>query len=228
MVRVEQLSKKLGGQPVVVDVSMEVPDGCCVCVLGKSGAGKTVLLKLVAGIMPPDSGRVYYDGLMLNYGPFADNRQIVLQTGFVFQGGALFDGMSVGDNVALPLRERDRLPEGEIRKRVQQVLCRVGLPDSSRLGVRELSGGMVRLVAIARALVTEPKYVFLDEPTSGLDPLLRERVLGIIQHLARTGRSVLLVTHDLEAVRQIADRIYIMKAGRVYPMDRNVKKEDYE
>ncbi|MGB9742113.1 MAG: ABC transporter ATP-binding protein [candidate division WOR-3 bacterium] len=216
------------GLPVVTDVSMEVPDGCCVCVLGKSGAGKTVLLKMVIGIIAPDAGKVYYDGQMIDYGPFADNRQVVLQTGFVFQGGALFDGMSVGDNVALPLRERGRLSEPEIRERVQRVLSRVGLPDISRLRVRELSGGMVRLVAIARALVTEPKYVFLDEPTSGLDPLLRERVLSIIRDLVRTGGSVLMVTHDLEAARQIADRIYIIKSGRVYPTDRDVKKEDYE
>jgi len=228
MIRVHQLSKRLRGEPVLEDVNLEVPDGSCVCILGRSGAGKSVLLKIIVGIIPPDSGQVSYENQRLNFGALADNRQIIMQTGFVFQGGALFDGMTVGDNIALPLRERTHLSEQEVNERVGRVLSRVGLAHSVRLKVRELSGGMVRLVAIARALVTEPKYIFFDEPTTGLDPLLKERVLGIIKDLSRNGRSVLMVTHDLDFARQIADQIYIMKAGRVYLVDRNVKKEDYE
>lgn len=228
MIRLCQISKKLRGETVLEDVSMEVPDSNCVCVLGKSGAGKSVLLKITAGIMAPDSGRVFYDHQALNYGPFSHNQQIIIHTGFVFQTGALFDGMNVGENVGLPLRERIRISEKELRERVRASLVKVGLPDVVNLRIKELSGGMVKLVALARALITEPKYVFLDEPTGGLDPISRDRVLDIVQNLRKTGKAVLAVTHDLDFARQVADRIYILKGKKVYVAGGEIKKEDYE
>ncbi|MGQ9707949.1 MAG: ABC transporter ATP-binding protein [bacterium] len=228
MIRVEQVSKRLRGQLILDEVSLEVPEAAVVTVLGPSGAGKTVLLKIVAGIMAPDSGRVFYDGQELTYGRFADNKGRTGKIGFVFQGGALFDWMNVADNIALPLRERTGLSGREIEKRVGEVLKRVGMDRCGELPVRELSGGMMRLVAIARALITEPKYIFFDEPTSGLDPLLRERVCDLIGQLPASGkRSAVVVTHDLEVAKRLADRFYILRGCRLI-LSEEVKKEDYE
>lgn len=228
MIELQEVSKRLRGQVVLDKVNLKIPDTGVIAILGPSGAGKSVLLKIVAGLIPPDSGRVFYDGAELSYGRFADNREKLGKLGFVFQGGALFDSLNVVENVALPLMERAGLARTEIEKRVGAVLEEVGMGANKWLRVNELSGGMVRLVAIARALVTEPKYVLLDEPTSGLDPILRERVCAIIKRMV-TGkeRSVVIVTHDLESAKGLTDRLYILKGCRLFaPGD--IKKEDYE
>lgn len=228
MIAVERVCKKLRGQVVLDEVSMTVPDKEVVGVLGPSGAGKTVLLKIIAGLLAPDAGRVIYDGQELSYGRFADNQEKLGSIGFVFQGGALFDSLNVADNIALPLRERTGLTGTEVEKRVVAALEEVGMGANKGLQVRELSGGMVRLVAIARALVTEPKYIFFDEPTSGLDPVLRERVGAIIKRMvAGKARSVVIVTHDLESAKSLTDRLYILKGCRLFALD-DIKKEDYE
>ncbi len=228
MIAVEGVFKSLRGQVILDNISLEVPDAGIVAVLGPSGAGKTVLLKIIAGIMHPDSGRVIYDGQELRYGRFADNEHTLVKIGFVFQGGALFDSLNVAENVSLPLKERTGLSRIEIEKRVLAVLEQVGMGANRGLYVRELSGGMVRMVAIARALITEPKYIFFDEPTSGLDPLLRERICDIIKSLAGTGnRSAVVVTHDIEVAKRLTDRLYILKGCKLFVAE-EIKKEDYE
>jgi len=228
MIAVEGVFKSLRGQVILDNISLEVPDAGIVAVLGPSGAGKTVLLKIIAGIMHPDSGRVIYDGQELRYGRFADNEHTLAKIGFVFQGGALFDSLNVAENVSLPLKERTGLSRIEIEKRVLAVLEQVGMGANRGLYVRELSGGMVRMVAIARALITEPKYIFFDEPTSGLDPLLRERICDIIKSLAGTGnRSAVVVTHDIEVAKRLTDRLYILKGCKLFVAE-EIKKEDYE
>lgn len=229
MITVEEVSKQLGGQLVLDRVSMKVPDSTIVVVLGPSGAGKTVLLKVIAGLIPPDSGQVLYDGRALRYGRLADNEPILGRIGFVFQGGALFDWLNVAENVALPLTEKIKLSEKEIKARVERTLEYVGMGGAARLlKVRELSGGMVKLVAIARALVNEPRYLFFDEPTSGLDPANRERVCQLIADVGKkAGRSVVVVTHDLESTRRLTGRFYLLKRNQLVPAV-EVKKEDYE
>ncbi len=228
MIRVEGVSKSLRGQMVLDNVNMEVNDGNIVVVLGRSGAGKTVLLKIITGLIQPDAGQVVYDGNLLHYGRVADNSSVLNKIGFVFQGGALFDWLSVADNVALPLREKTKMRLREINHRVNEVLKLVGIEGTEGLKVKELSGGMVKLVAIARALVREPRYLFFDEPTSGLDPVSRERVCQLIANEGRrNGRSTIVVTHDLETARFLADRFYILRGAQLAQTE-DVKKEDYE
>ncbi len=228
MIKVEGVAKSFRGQKVLDNVNMEVGDSSIVVVLGRSGAGKTVLLKIIAGLVQPDEGQVIYDGSLLRYGRFADNRAVLNKIGFVFQGGALFDWLSVADNIALPLREKTKMRTGEINRRVGEVLELVGMKGIERLRVKELSGGMVKLVAIARALVQKPRYLFLDEPTSGLDPVSRERVCWLIANEGRRdGRNSIVVTHDLESACFFTNRFYILKETQVFQSD-DVKKEDYE
>ncbi len=228
MIVVERVSKRLRGQLVLDGVNMTVPDSAIVVVLGPSGAGKTVLLKIIAGLIPPDSGQVLYDGTPLRYGRVVDNEPILKRIGFVFQTGALFDWLNVAENVALPLTEKTHLSKNEIKERVARSLNDVGMTGAAKLKVRELSGGMVKLVAIARALVNDPSYLFFDEPTSGLDPANRERVCQLITEVSKKGkRSVVVVTHDLESARRLAERFYLLKGNQLV-LAVDVKKEDYE
>lgn len=228
MIRVEQVSKRFGTKVVLDRVSFDVPDREVLVVLGPSGIGKTVLLRIMTGLVPPDSGTVSYDGTPLRHGAFADNGAVLNELGFVFQGGALFDSLDVWENVALPLRERDRLGSGELGSRVDAALDRVGMREHSRLRPRELSGGMMKLCAIARALVRNPRYLFFDEPTSGLDPVMRERICGLVASLRdEEHKTEVVVTHDLEAVGAVADRILMLRDGRLNALER-ARKEDYE
>jgi len=228
MIRVEEVSKRFRGIRVLDRVEFEVPDATTVAILGPSGIGKTVLLRIMAGLLEPDSGRVLYDRRPLSYGVFADNRDAIGGLGYVFQGGALFDSMTVAENVALPLREALHVPSRDVAERVQSALALVGMPGIAALKPQELSGGMTRLVAIARAVVTNPRYVFFDEPTTGLDPAIRDRICELIRTLRdRDRKTEVIVTHDIEAARSVADRLYMLKAGSLMPADQ-VRKEDYE
>lgn len=228
MIKLEQVTKRLGSQLILDRVNMEVPFGTRVVVLGPSGAGKTVLLKIMAGLIPPDAGRVIYSDQILGYGRFADNGAIRGKIGFVFQGGALFDSLTVADNIALPLRERSGLGSKEIEERVNALFRRVGLEGAGNLRIGQLSGGMARLVAMARALVNDPVYLFFDEPTSGLDPVSRERVCRLISEVcAEQGRTAVVVTHDLDVAQKLGERLYLLKECRLRPA-REIRKEDYE
>ncbi len=228
MITLEGVTKFYRGEVVLENVCWSIPDHGVSCVLGRSGAGKTVLLKIAAGVVAPDSGEVIFDGRRLRYGRFADNRDLIGHIGFVFQGGALFDSLTVGDNIALPLRERLGLGSKAVARWVAEVLRMVGLEGLAGLRIRELSGGMVRLVAIARALVTQPRYLFLDEPTGGLDPLARERVIEIIGEQVRQNRAVVIVTHDLDLAQRTQGRIFLLKGGQLKWAEGEIKKEDYE
>jgi len=228
MIRVEGVSKRFRNKVVLDDVSFDVPNGATTVILGPSGIGKTVLLKIMAGLLRPDEGRVLHDGRRIRFGRFADNRELTGGLGYVFQGGALFDSLTVADNVSLVLEETTRLARAEIRNRTDEALRRVGMAEHAGLYPRALSGGMTRLVAIARALVAAPRCVFFDEPTTGLDPAVRERVHKIIRELREGGdRALVVVTHDLEAARLLADCTYMLRAGKLVRAD-NVRKEDYE
>jgi phospholipid/cholesterol/gamma-HCH transport system ATP-binding protein len=228
MIQVDGVSKRFPGVQVLNGAGLEVCDATVVAILGPSGIGKTVLLRIMAGLLAPDAGRMIYDGRPLGYGMFADNRDIIGGLGYVFQGGALFDSMTVAENIALPLREALRLSGKEVGGRVQEALETVGMQNNAGLRPRVLSGGMTRLVAIARAIVTNPRCVFFDEPTAGLDPAMRDRICGLIRSLRdRDRKTEVVVTHDIEAAREVADRLYMLRGGSLVPADR-VKKEDYE
>jgi phospholipid/cholesterol/gamma-HCH transport system ATP-binding protein len=225
MIRVEGVSKRFRDNVVLDRVSLDVPDGATMVILGPSGIGKTVLLKIMAGVLGPDEGRVFRDGRRVRFGRFAE---LTGGLGYVFQGGALFDSLTVAENVALVLEETTRLGRAEVRNRTDEVLRRVGMAGHADLYPRALSGGMTRLVAIARALVADPHTIFFDEPTAGLDPAVRERICAVIRELREQGkRTQVVVTHDLEAARLLADCTYMLRAGKLVRAD-NVRKEDYE
>jgi phospholipid/cholesterol/gamma-HCH transport system ATP-binding protein len=208
--------KEFEGLQVLRGVGMSVSKGETLVVMGGSGSGKTVLLRLTAGLLRPDRGQVRLFGQNIERLREEQLLPIRRRMGYVFQGAALFDSLNVHDNVAYPLREHTRLSEDEIRERVLHVLSLVGL-DGHVLNLlpAELSGGMRKRVGIARSLVTEPEAMLFDEPTAGLDPT-NSRVVGELISQLRTGvcDTAVVVTHDLELTRTVADRVAILIDGK--------------
>ncbi len=215
LVEVRNVWKSFGDNRVLRGVSFAVPKGTILAVMGGSGSGKTVLLRIVSGLAQPDAGEVYLFGIRLDRMSEEAMLPLRRRTGFVFQGAALFDSLSVFENVAYPLREHTRLSLREITDRVHHFLELVGLPDTDDLLPAELSGGMRKRVGIARALVVEPEVVFFDEPTAGLDPTNAKLVAQLIAQL-RTGvcDTAIVVTHDVEFAELVADQMAILMQGR--------------
>ena len=215
LIEVIDVWKEFEGVQVLRGVGMSVSKGETLVVMGGSGSGKTVLLRLTAGLLRPDSGQVRLFGQNIERLREEQLLPIRRRMGYVFQGAALFDSLNVHDNVAYPLREHTRLSEDEIRERVLHVLSLVGL-DSHVLSLlpAELSGGMRKRVGIARALIGEPAMLLFDEPTAGLDPT-NSRVVGelIVQLRGGVCDTAIVVTHDLELTRTVADRVAILIDG---------------
>jgi len=216
MIRVEALTKSFGRQQVLRALSLEVPTGSITVIIGRSGGGKSVLLKHLIGLLRPDEGRVLVDGVEITALRGRALDDIRRRYGVVFQGGALFDSMSCNDNVAFPLREKLRLPAAEIAKRVEAALAQVGLEGMGAKFPAEISGGMRKRVAIARALVTEPEIVFFDEPTTGLDPVLVNTIHHLILDLHRRFRfTAVVVSHEIPEIFEIADTVAMLHEGRI-------------
>ena len=215
LVELRKVWKSFGEKAVLRGVSFVVPKGTILAVMGGSGTGKTVLLRIIAGLVRPDAGEVSLFGTRIE--SLREEQMLGLRrrTGFVFQGAALFDSLSVFENVAYPLREHTGMPLGEITDRVHRFLALVGLPGTDELLPAELSGGMRKRVGIARALVMEPEVVFFDEPTAGLDPTNARLVAELIAQL-REGvcDTAIVVTHDIEFADMVADRMAILYEGR--------------
>jgi phospholipid/cholesterol/gamma-HCH transport system ATP-binding protein len=172
VIKIENLRKSFGRQAVLRGIDLEVPTGSITVIIGRSGGGKSVLLKHLLGLLRPDSGQVVVDGLDVTHLRGRALDRVRERYGVVFQGGALFDSLTCEENVAFPLREKTRLGTPEVAERVDAVLASVGLAGVGRKYPAEISGGMRKRVAIARALITDPEIVFFDEPTTGLDPVL--------------------------------------------------------
>ena len=215
LVELRDVHKSFDRNHVLRGISFALNRGTILAVMGGSGSGKTVLLRIASGLHRPDSGQVYLFGARTDR--LSEEAMLPLRrrTGFVFQGAALFDSLSVFENVAYPLREQTRITPGEITERVHRFLALVGLPDTDELLPAELSGGMRKRVGIARALVMEPEVVFFDEPTAGLDPTNARMVAQLIAQL-RTGvcDTAIVVTHDVEFAEMVADQMAILVAGR--------------
>jgi len=214
----EGVEKAFASVPVLKGVDLEVARGSTLTVMGGSGSGKTVLLRLIAGLIKPDGGRIRTLGIDITALREETLLPIRRRMGFVFQGAALFDSLTVYENVAYPLREHATLSEAEITERVHQLLGRVGLRDDVDQKLpAELSGGMRKRVGIARALVLAPKLVLYDEPTAGLDPTNARLITELVETLRAEGASetAMVVTHDLEFARTVSDQIAVLIKGRI-------------
>ena len=214
MIRVTGLRRAFGAQEVLRGLDLEVASGEILVIIGRSGGGKSVLLKHLVGLLRPDAGGIFVDGTEITRLGRSALDRIRERYGVVFQGGALFDSMSVFDNVAFPLREKTRLRAADIRQKVDEKLAQVGLEGMGGKNPAEISGGMRKRVAIARALVTEPEVVFFDEPTTGLDPILVNTIHHLIVELHRKFRfTALVVSHEIPEIFRIADRVAMLHDG---------------
>ena len=221
VLQVEHLGMQFSGRPVLRDINLTVRRGETLAVIGESGCGKTVLLKNLIGLLLPTAGRVLFDGRDLSRLSQAELAKQRTRYGFVFQQAALFDSISVGENIAFPLRQHTSTSDENIRKRIHELLAEVGLPDDvADKKPAELSGGMKKRVGFARAMAMDPELVLYDEPTTGLDPIMSD-VIGQLIGTMREKHKItgVVVTHDMKLATQVADRIIML-----YPITR--LKED--
>jgi phospholipid/cholesterol/gamma-HCH transport system ATP-binding protein len=216
MIRVEDLHKSFDGVRVLQGLNLEVGKGEILALIGRSGYGKSVLLKHVAGLMRPDRGRILVDGDDIFSLNGRDLIRLRNRLGFLFQSGALFDSMSIFDNVAFPLREKTKLGKEEIKKKVMNELEQVGLLGAEEKFPSQVSGGMVKRASLARALIGEPQIMLFDEPTTGLDPLTGQTILNLIdschKRLKFTG---IIVTHEVPKVFEVVDKVAMIDEGQI-------------
>jgi len=213
---VKDLKKSFGSQKVLDGISFDLGEGKVTCVLGRSGTGKSVLLKLLIGLETPDSGTICLVGVDVVKSPITELNEARKKVGFLFQQAALYDSMTIEENVAFPLLRHLKLSDSERRDRVQQLLSSVGLDKDLAKLPSQISGGMKKRVGLARALALEPMAVMFDEPTAGLDPMSAAEIAKLIADL-RDQRHItsLVVTHDLHTARSIADRLIVLDAGKI-------------
>ena len=214
MIRADHIIKSFDGRVVLNDISAEFSPGITNLIIGQSGSGKTVLLKSLVGLHKIDSGNIYYNDVCFNTLPFAQLKAIRKEVGMLFQGGALLDSSNVEENVRLPLDLFTDMPMDEKRDRVNFCLKRVNLGNVNHLYPAELSGGMIKRVAIARAIVLNPKYLFCDEPNSGLDPLTSIVIDNLLSELTHEyDMTTVINTHDMNSVFEIGEKVLFIHEG---------------
>ena len=214
MIVIENLHKAFGGQEVLRGVSLEVKAGEFVALVGMSGSGKSLLLRNVVRLVRPDSGRVFVDGRDVARMPRQELEALRSRIGYVFQSGALFDSLTVYDNVAFPLREKTRLGESAIRGKVMEELDQVGLADAIHKYPAQLSGGMLKRVALARTLVRAPEIILFDEPTTGLDPIVVNSILQLFDSVhKRLNLTGILVSHEIPEIFSIVQKVAMLHEG---------------
>ena len=216
MIRIRGLSKKLGRKQVLDGLDLDIPTGLTIVIMGRSGTGKSVLLKHIIGLMKPDAGTIEVDGELMTGVSEHDLNEVRIRFGMLFQGAALFDSLTVGENIALPLREHTRLSEADIKARVAERLAWVGLSGVQEMKPASLSGGMRKRVGLARAIAMDPAYILYDEPTTGLDPIMSDVINKLIRSLQhRIGVTSIVVTHDLHSAWHVGDRLALLHEGKV-------------
>jgi phospholipid/cholesterol/gamma-HCH transport system ATP-binding protein len=216
MIRIRGLKKRLGSKQVLDGVDLDIEKGETIVVMGRSGTGKSVLLKHVIGLMEPDAGSIEVDGERIIGMPERELNEVRKRFGLLFQGAALFDSMTVGENVGLPLREHLRLGEDEVRRRVSERLEWVGLSGVENMKPASLSGGMKKRVGLARAIAMDPAFVLYDEPTTGLDPIMADVIDQLIRSLQkRLGVTSIVVTHDMTSAYKVGDRLAMLNEGKI-------------
>ncbi len=215
MIEINHLKKSFGEKTILHDVNLVMDTGKCNLIIGSSGSGKTVLLKCIVGLFSPDDGEVIYDGQNMTGLSIQDKQVLRQQIGMLFQGSALFDSMTVEQNIKFPLDMFTHLRHGEKIKKVNEVLARVNMEGANKKFPAEISGGMKKRVGIARAIVLNPKYLFCDEPNSGLDPQTSLVIDKLIQDITvEFNTTTIVVTHDMNSVMEIGDHIFYMYQGR--------------
>jgi len=220
LVRLVGVEKSLRQQKVLRGVDLEVREGENLVVIGRSGGGKSVLLKHILGLMRPDAGEVWFRDK--DFAKLSEEEMVPLrkETGMLFQNGALFDSLTVGENVAFPLREKGSVDENEIRSEVARALKIVDLPNQESKWPSELSGGMRKRVALARAAIARPALMLYDEPTSGLDPIVSDSINKLMVRLGdELNMTSVIVTHDMISAKEVGDRIALLHEGRIYCVD---------
>lgn len=216
MIRLIKVCKSFGKQKVLVDLDLHIPPEKTTVILGQSGSGKSVILKHIIALMNPDSGQILVNGTDITRLNDRELNEIRKKFGMLFQDAALFDSMTVGENVAFPLKEHTRLSQKQIKMIVEEKLMQVGLKDVTQKMPAELSGGMRKRVGLARAIALDPKIILFDEPITGLDPIMSDAIDNlIIETQQHTKATCVVITHNIESTFKIAHRIAILYEGKI-------------
>jgi phospholipid/cholesterol/gamma-HCH transport system ATP-binding protein len=216
VIQLKNVYKAFGPKRVLQGFTLDVPEGETMVIIGYSGTGKSVAIKHIVGLLEPDSGEVWVDGQRVDALPRRDLYQLRSRIGYVFQFAALFDSLTIGENVAMGLRKQNALTEGEIRERVREALDLVDLPGVEQRFPAELSGGMRKRVGIARAIALRPKYILYDEPTTGLDPVTSAVIDQLMVRMReKLGVTGIVITHDMRSAYTVGTRIAMLYQGRV-------------
>jgi phospholipid/cholesterol/gamma-HCH transport system ATP-binding protein len=216
MVEIQGLHKSFNSHQVLNGLDLSIKKGTTLVVIGRSGCGKSVMLKHIIGVLSPDNGRVFVDGQNIWELNRRDMERLRKRMNMVFQGGALFDSLTVGENVGFELIEEGRVSEGELRERIKESLGMVDLAGVEGLMPSELSGGMRKRVALARAICTKPELLLYDEPTTGVDPITADSINELIRSLHdKLKVTSIVVTHDMKSAYKVADRIAMLYQGRI-------------
>lgn len=224
MIKVDNITKSFGKDEVLKGISATFEKGKTNLVIGRSGSGKTVMLKCMVGLFTPNSGEIYFEDKAISKMNSEDHRILREDTGMLFQGGALFDSMNIEENVMFPLRMFSSKKRPEMLNRVNEVLKRVDLENVNKKFPSEISGGMKKRVSIARAIVNNPKYLFCDEPNSGLDPKTATLIDQLIQDITKEYNiTTVVVTHDMNSVMEIGENIVFLKNGKLVWQGSNLK-----
>ena len=214
MIKVDNIKKQFGSEEILKGISTTFERGKTNLVIGRSGSGKTVMLKCLVGLFEPNSGEIYFEDKPMSAMNSEDHSILREETGMLFQGGALFDSLNIEDNVMFPLRMFTNNKRPEMLDRVNEVLKRVDLENVNKKFPSEISGGMNKRVSIARAIVNNPKYLFCDEPNSGLDPKTATLIDQLIQDITKENNiTTVVVTHDMNSVMEIGEKIVFLKNG---------------
>lgn len=231
MIEIVDLHKSFGEKKVLDGVNLTINRGETLTIIGRSGEGKSVLLKHIIGLLQPDFGKVIIDGEDISRFDRSEMVGLRMRFGMLFQGSALFDSMTVDENVGLGLREHNVFEEGKIRRIITEKLAQVGLSGIQRIKPAELSGGMKKRVGLARAIAMEPEFVLYDEPTTGLDPIMADAINDLIINMKDTlNITSIAVTHDMVSAYKISDRIAMLYDGRIIKTGtpEEIKKSDSE
>jgi len=218
MIKIRHLKKAFGNKVVLKDINLDIVDGKITYILGMSGQGKSTIIKHIVGLLKPTAGEIWVDDINVATADIHQLYEVRKRVGFTFQEGALFDSMNIFDNVAFPLREHTKLSKEEIKKRVFETLEMVGL-DADRVAYlfpHELSGGMRKRAATARAIILKPKYILYDEPTSGLDPIISDKITRMIESLTKKhNMTSVVISHDLKETFKSADFVAMLYNGEI-------------